>query len=153
MINSARACSVTGHRIMEKDIENIPLKETFIKLIKDGGYDTFLIGMALGFDTLCFQVLEKIREEENIKLIACVPCKSQAERFTSVQKKEYQRMINSADESVLISEEYTSDCMRKRNEYLVDNSSVIISYLRRNFGGTLQTVNYARKKGIKIISL
>ena len=153
MINSARACSVTGHRIMEKDIENIPLKETFIKLIKDGGYDTFLIGMALGFDTLCFQVLEKIREEENIKLIACVPCKSQAERFTYVQKKEYQRMINSADEIVLISEKYTSDCMKKRNEYLVDNSSVIISYLRRDFGGTLQTVNYARKKGIKIISL
>lgn len=153
MINSARACSVTGHRKMEKDIENIPLKETFIKLIKDGGYDTFLIGMALGFDTLCFQVLEKIREEENIKLIACVPCKSQAERFSYVQKKEYQRMINSADEVVLISEEYTNECMRKRNEYLVDNSSVIISYLRRDFGGTKQTVNYARKKGIKIISL
>lgn len=153
MINSARACSVTGHRVMEKDIEKAPLKEIFIKLIKDGGYDTFLIGMALGFDTLCFQVLEKIREEENIKIIACVPCRSQADKFSVVQKKEYDRMILSADEVVLISEKYTKECMRKRNEFLVDNSSVIVSYLRRDFGGTKQTVNYARKKGIKIISL
>ncbi len=153
MINSARACSVTGHRIMEKNIERVPLKETFLKLIKEGGYNTFLIGMALGFDTLCFQVLEKIRESEKIKLIACVPCKSQSEKFTFVQKEEYDRMIESADEVVLISEEYTEDCMRKRNEFLVDNSSVIVSYLRREFGGTKQTVSYARKKGISIISL
>jgi uncharacterized phage-like protein YoqJ len=152
IIERAKTCCVSGHRNLSKDLNLDKLKEEFIKLIKDG-YDTFLIGMAVGFDTVCFRVLEKLREEYNIKLIACVPCPSQSSRFNKTQKLEYDEMLNSSDEILLISEEYTKNCMIKRNDFLVKNSSSIVVYLRRDFGGTFYTYNKAKKENIKIIEI
>lgn len=151
-INKARSCSVTGHRIMEKAFDKKRLKDIFLSLY-DIGYRTFLVGMALGFDTVCFQVLEEIRKERDIEIIACVPCLTQSYKFTVSQKKEYDRMLSVSDQTVLISEAYDENCMQKRNEYMVDNSSVIVTYIRRDFGGTFNTVKYAEKKGIQIINV
>lgn len=150
IINRARAASVTGHRVIEKEYDREKLKNTLENLTKIG-YDTFLVGMALGFDTLCFQVLEEIRERTPLKIIACIPCDSQPVKFNDEQKKEYNRMLVAADERVYVSHAYDDKCMMRRNKYLVDNSSVIVSYLRRNYGGTFFTVNYAKKQKIKII--
>lgn len=152
LIERAKTCCVSGHRNLSKDLNLERLKEEFIKLIKDG-YDTFLIGMAVGFDTVCFRVLEKLREEYNIKLIACVPCPSQSSRFNKTQKLEYDEMLNSSDEILLISEEYTKNCMIKRNDFLVKNSSSIVVYLRRDFGGTFYTYNKAKKENLNVIEI
>ena len=149
-INRARTAAVTGHRIMEKGYDKKRLK-TVLKSLVSIGYDTFLVGMALGFDTLCFQVLEEIRKESNIKIIACIPCDSQPSRFSEKQKDEYDKMLLSADELVYVSHKYDDSCMKRRNKYMVDNASVVVSYLRRNSGGTFFTVNYAKKQKIKII--
>ena len=43
--------------------------------------------------------------------------------------------------------------MFERDRYLVDNSDLLVCFLRKNRGGTFYTVNYARKKGKKIIEL
>ena len=151
-INRTTTCAVTGHRKIEDDLDKNKLEKTFITLV-DGGYDTFLIGMALGFDTICFQSLEKLREKKPIKIIACVPCRSQAEKFCAKDKKEYERMLSAADEIRLLSGEYTPYCMMKRNMFMVDNSSLLVAYKRREEGGTAKTVRYAEKRGIKIIEI
>lgn len=154
MINIEKSvtCSVTGHRIMQGDIEEISVEKVFLKLI-DGGYKFFLIGMALGFDSMCFRILEKIRKEKEIKIIACIPCDTQAEKFCYKDKKEYERMLKSADEKIHVSKEYTPYCMMKRNMFLVDNSSVLVSYKRRDKGGTAKTVAYAEKNGCMVIEI
>ncbi|MBQ3115928.1 MAG: DUF1273 family protein [Clostridia bacterium] len=151
-INRARACAFTGHRKLTEDFSIDKLKQTIERLI-EGGFNTFLVGMALGFDTECFKVLEGIREKKEIKIIACIPCESQADRFSLKNKKEWQRMIDSADERVYISKEYTATCMQKRNEYMVDNCSVLVSFLRQEKSGTANTVKYAVKKQVMIIKL
>ena len=48
---------------------------------------------------------------------------------------------------------YVAGCMYKRDRYLVENSDVLVCFLRRNSGGTYYTVNYARKMNKKIIEL
>ena len=151
-IISTKACSITGHRAVDKDFDVKRLKDIFLKLI-EVGIDTFLIGMAVGFDTLCFQLLEEIREEKQIKIIACIPCLNQAERFSFSQKREYERMCQVADYKVVLSEKYTPTCMQRRNEYMVNNSCVLVSYLRRQASGTGKTVRFAEKKGIKVIRM
>ena len=149
-INRARACAISGHRVLDKEFNFEKIRNAFVKLV-DAGFDTYFVGMALGFDTICFNILEEIKKEKNIKIIACVPCKTQSYKYTKEQKREYDRMLSVADEVVLVSEEYSKTCMQKRNQYMVDNSSVLVAYLRRDFGGTQNTVNYARKTGIQII--
>ena len=40
-----------------------------------------------------------------------------------------------------------------RNRHLVDHSGTCICYLTRSAGGPAYTVDYARKKGLRIINL
>ena len=152
LINPARTCAFTGHRIMEKGFNIEELKDKISKLIGIG-YDTFLVGMALGFDTLAFQTLEEFRTKNNIRIIACIPCLSQSYKFSNADKKEYDRMLKVADERIFVGEEYDKTCMRKRNEFMVNNSSCLIAYVRRDFGGSVSTVKYAVKKGVMVISV
>ena len=62
-------------------------------------------------------------------------------------------MLESADEKIILKEQYTSTCMQERNEFMVDNSALVFAYLNRNYGGTANTVKYARKKGLPIINI
>ena len=146
-------CSVSGHREVKKDLDETVLRNIFTKLIKNGKINTFLIGMAIGFDTICFKILEEIRKTEKIKIVAVIPCKNQDYNFNVQQKLEYDRMLSSADEKFLVSEEYKKGCMQKRNRYLVDNSSVLVAYVRKEKGGAVYTKNYALKKGVPIIEV
>ena len=152
LINPARTCAFTGHRVMEKGFNIEELKDKISKLIGIG-YDTFLVGMALGFDTLAFQTLEEFRTKNNIRIIACIPCLSQSYKFSNADKKEYDRMLKVADERIFVGQEYDKTCMRKRNEFMVNNSSCLIAYVRRDFGGSVSTVKYAVKKGVLVISV
>ena len=149
-INIEKTCAVTGHRKINEDLDFNKLREVFIDLITKG-YDTFLIGMAVGFDTICFKILEKLREDYNIKLVACVPCFNQDVNFTPLQKKVYRDMLKKADVTFYTSTEYTPYCMQKRNVFMVDNSSVLVAYLREKKGGTFNTVKYATNNNKSII--
>jgi len=58
-IDREKTCSFTGHRIMSGNFD----ERTLIKIINEvisRGYDTFLVGMALGFDTVCFKGLRSV---------------------------------------------------------------------------------------------
>ncbi len=145
------SCSFSGHRILGKDFNREELKNS-IKEVINRGYTTFLVGMAIGFDTECFDLLTNLKKEnKEIKIIACLPCKNQDKGFRKEQKQKYQENLKKADEIICLNEEYINGCMQQRNRFMVDNSSVLISYLRYKKGGTVYTVNYAKKKGKEII--
>ena len=143
---------VSGHRYIGYDLKKERV-ESFLRKFIEKGFNTFLIGMALGFDTLCFQILERLREENNIKIIACIPCPSQPKRFNQKQKEEYFRLLSIADDKVVLSDEYTPYCMQKRNQFMVDNSFAVLCYLNRNSGGTFNTVEYAKKQNVFVINV
>ena len=151
-INPAKTCAFTGHRKGLNDITEQQVEQVINGLI-DQNFDTFLVGMALGFDTYCFKILERVRKVKPIKIVACIPCESQNIKFTPKQNQLYQQMLDSADLKILISKEYTPTCMQKRNMFMVDNSSVLVAYLRYEKGGTKNTVEYAKRQNKRIIYL
>ena len=150
------SCCFTGHRnIPQRKSRQIQerLRNEIVTAIQDG-YTFFYAGGAIGFDTMAAQTILELKEQyPYIKLILALPCKSQADYWKQEDKDEYERIIKAADNVVWTSEKYTSDCMFKRNRYLVDHSSLCICYLTRQTGGTAYTVNYARNKGIEIINI
>ena len=149
MIDKNKTLAVTGHRDIDKTLDINKLENIFIDYIKKG-IDTFLIGMAVGFDSICFKSLYKLKKEYNIKLICCIPCKNQDKNFSEKQKKEYKKFLSESDENIYVSEQYTPYCMIKRNKFMVDNCSVLVAYLRKLSGGTKQTVEYAKSKQVLI---
>lgn len=151
-----KTCCFTGHRHIPEDDLNIiknKLKKEVIKLI-DQGVCYFGAGGALGFDTIAAQtVLELKNDYPNIKLILVLPCKNQTYHWQEKDKKVFEDIKKRCDKYVYTSEEYNSQCMKKRNRHLVDNSSYCICYLTRDIGGTAYTVHYAQKKGLEIINI
>lgn len=148
-----RTACFTGHRtipfLQRRKIEK-RTEEALIEAIKQG-YRFFGAGGALGFDTLAAQTVLRLKKTyPQIKLILVLPCLSQTRGWRSEDIAEYERIKAAADKVVYTSQEYTRDCMFKRNRHLVDNSSLCIAYLTENTGGTAYTVDYARFKGLII---
>ncbi len=142
-------CCFTGHRVLKRDFDDNKLSDIIEKLIKNG-YKTFLVGMAIGFDLKVFEVLQT-KKKYNIDVIACVPCKDQDKYYNKTQKEQYENAIKNADKIVYLSEEYFDGCMQQRNRYMIDNSSILVAYMYAKIGGTIYTVNYAKKKEKSII--
>lgn len=149
MIEKSKTLAVTGHRTVDKTLDEKKLKDLFISYIEKG-IDTFLIGMAVGFDSICFKCLYKLKKKYDIKLICCIPCENQDKFFTDKQKKEYATFLQVSDQNIYVSKTYSGYCMMKRNKFMVDNCSVLVAYLRQDKGGTKQTVDYALTKGVLI---
>lgn len=145
-------CSFSGHRILPKDFDTDELEKAVYNAINDG-FLYFLVGMAIGFDTVCFETLLKFKREKDVFITACVPCRDQAEFFNKKQKKRYEGLLKQADEVIFLSEKYYEGCMQARNEFMVDNSSRLICYLKTNYGGTYSTVRYAVEKNLDIVYL
>lgn len=151
-----KTCCFSGHRIIpseEKKKIQKTLKNKIIELI-DSGVIYFGTGGALGFDTIVAKTILKLKKSyPQIKLIIVIPCLEQ-QKFWSVKDKiQYEIIKKSADKIKILSDKYYKGCMQQRNRHLVDNSSYLICYKRKNTGGTVYTYNYAKKKNLHIIEI
>lgn len=151
-LDKSKSVAFTGHREVKQDFNQSKFK-VFLQELINKGYQNFYVGMAVGFDTICFKTLQKLKSKNDIKIIACIPCMEQDKKYTYLQKQEYQKMVKCANQKVIISKTYTPYCMQQRNMFMVDNSSLLVSYMYKNSGGTANTVNYAKRCGIKVINV
>lgn len=146
----------TGHRkipLVQLHTLKKRLRNEIISLVEQD-YRYFGAGGALGFDTIAAQaVLDVKRDHPQVRLILVLPCLSQADRWSDNDKAVYEEIKDKADKVVYTSQEYTKDCMFKRNRHLVDGSSVCICYLTEQTGGTAYTVKYAKKNNLRVINL
>ena len=127
-----------------------------IKKAIDNGYRHFISGMAIGVDTYAARAVLRLKDEQparGITLEAAIPCPNQDKLWSAEQKKEYARLLTLCDKHTLVSEKYSVYCYQKRNEYMVDSSSLVIAVTDGRRGGTMNTVNYARSKNVPVIML
>ena len=160
-----KTCAFTGHRpqslpfgFYENDIGCIHLKERLrdliIQLVEYEGVVQFLSGMALGTDLFAAEIVIQLRKSyPDISLSAIIPCASQSSKWSSFQQEQYTNAIRQCDHVVVLQKEYTSDCMQKRNEYLINHADCIIAVWDGRISGTGQTVQLARHKGIPVTAL
>lgn len=149
-------CCFTGHRKLssrEKKRVHSALERTVECLIQ-AGIRFFGTGGALGFDAMAAQTVLKLRSRyPQIRLILVLPCRSQTRGWKKEDIQTYETIRAAADKVKYICEEYTWDCMYRRNRHLVDHSSVCVCYLTKRQGGTAYTVNYAKTQGCSVINL
>ena len=138
--NKIKVCVFTGHRDLQSDFSKKKLKEA-VKRVIEKGVDTFLCGMAMGFDLFAAEtVLSLKRKYPQIKLIACIPCNEQDKYFSRNDKKRYADTLSKADEQVVLSESYYRGCMQARDKYMAERGDIMITYCKKQEGGTAYTV-------------
>ena len=143
-----RAISVEEMRRASEMISNQILR------LKDVGIVNYYAGGALGFDfTASVTLLNMKNIIPELTLNLALPCRDYDKKWAKTEKELFARVIARADSVVYTSEGYTRFCMHVRNKYMVDRSSVCIAYMTEDKGGTVSTVDYARRKGLRIINV
>lgn len=132
------------------------LHDSVVEHIEKYGVTTWISGMALGIDQWGAKIVLKLREttHPHLKLIAAVPCKNHEKAWNEQSQKEWQDIIDKADQVVYTSEDdYAPYLMQKRNEWMTNHSQYVLAVWDGTEGGTGNCVKYAQKqdKNIYII--
>lgn len=138
-------CVFTGHRELSSDFSKRKLKEEIKKLISLG-VDTFLCGMAIGFDLLAAETVFSLKKKNpQIKLIACIPCIGQEKYFSKADQKRYVDAVKKSDERIILADSYYRGCMQARDKYMAERGDVMLAYCTKKEGGAAYTVRCFQK--------
>ena len=110
------------------------------------GYTYFISGMALGIDMICAEiVLELKKKYKNVMLECAIPCLNQENKWSIAQQERYRKILHKADIVHYVSkEEYSNTCMNDRNNYMVEQSDVVIAVWNGRPNRTGNTVKIAK---------
>ncbi len=156
VLENDRVCSFTGHRIIKKE-HTKRLTELLQKSIEYAyldGYRTFCVGGAVGFDTLAArEVIRFSLSHTDVRLVLILPCINQDKKWNEAQRDAYEYVLKNASEIRYVSDEYTLDCMRRRNKELASVCELLIAYVGNEKSGSMQTVRMAKEQNKEIINL
>lgn len=156
-------CCFTGHRPQslpylfdftseQSQLLRNVLRKEIINLITNENVLHFISGMAIGVDMLAAEIIIELKSEyPNIILEAAIPCENQSIKWNSQLRNKYDDILRQCDMRTLIQKNYTSDCMHKRNRYMVDSSDYVIAVWNGKPSGTGKTVRYAEERGKSVI--
>ena len=108
------------------------------------GVDTFYLGGYGNFDILCAETVKKLKEiYPHIKSILVIP----------YLDKKYN--LDLYDETVYPPLENTPlrFAISKRNEWMAENSDIVVAYVNHTWGGAFKMLSYAKRKKRKIINI
>jgi uncharacterized phage-like protein YoqJ len=111
--------------------------------------------MDLGVSQWAASIVLEMRDVyQGVRLIAVIPCETQAEKWSVEQRDNYFNIVGKCDKEILLHNEYTQSCMYDRNRYLVDHAKHLLVVNDGNGkGSTAHTIEYARKLGRNIITI
>lgn len=155
--NIKQTCCFTGHRPEKLPYSGIEVKRKLETAINDAirdGYKNFIVGMCRGVDLWAGEiVVEKKLKNPEIRLIAAIPYPGFENRWHETDRNLYHYVLDNADTAKIVSNEYSRACYQRRNEWMCDRASRLISAYSGIAGGTRNTVNYAKRNGLDIINI
>lgn len=145
-------CFLGERKISPKKVESVIKRlNAAIEDVIEKGVINFMSGGALGFDMIAASLIIAKREMGYpIKLIMALPCLGQDKHWSAAQEMQYKRIIAEANDVLYVSSEYSNDCMKKRNQFMVDHSKFCICYIMQNKGIINQALKYAKKVGLTV---
>ena len=159
-----------GNKIQKevsKEIEKVILE--IIEKTKEKEI-VFYSGGAIGVDQIAFEVVDGLKEviwfideDITIKNNIAIPFKDQDRLWRINDKERYKSQKKRADNVIYVDTEkgyevsgteegkYDARKMQKRNEYMVDNSDILIAVFDGSKSGTKNCIDYAKKHNKEII--
>ena len=152
-----QTCCFTGHRLIPYHELDAVAARTEIQtreLIVNHDVRSFVVGGAIGYDTLAACILFRLRVTDfpQIRVILVYPFEGFTSRWSDEQRAEYARLLPQYDKTVCVAQTASREAYLERNRHLVDGSAYCIAYCTRDSGGTAYTLRYAQQNGLKIFN-
>ena len=144
----------TGHRPLGLGgygAEHIaPVFKLVYQWLQENQPELVLSGMALGFDTILADAAQILK----IPFHAYIPCLEHSSKWPTDSHITYDRLLEKAKRVIFTSyAPYSSTCMQKRNEALVDDCHFLLAYWNGSRGGTKNCIDYAISQKVPMINL
>ena len=136
---------------MKWPIDGELFERSLVNLIENFEIDTFLDGMAMGFDLFAARKIIELKKKYRIELVACIPYGDQISSMKGDDRQLYEYVLENCDDVRIISAEYYPGCLYARNRYMVDNADRAFGYYHGGKGGTRYTLDYAERCEKKMI--
>lgn len=150
-----KICCFTGHRpeklmITEEQMRE-RLESAVVQAVCDG-FTTYLSGMAKGTDLVAAEIVLRLRESDpRLKLVCAMPFEGFGHHWPDGWTERMRRVLEEADGVHYVSKTYSPAVFQQRNRWMVDNSERVIAVFTGERGGTKNTLDYARRKGVECI--
>jgi len=151
-----KVMAATGHRPGKLNNEydgtgpmSQAIKEELRKILREHQPSKVITGMALGVDMLWAEVAL----EEGIPVAAYIPCSGQDSVWPETSRKRYRDILDQCIENKTFADKYSPPAMRKRNQEMVDDSTILVAVWDGSSGGTSNCVKYAEKVGREMIHI
>lgn len=137
------ACTFFGHRDCPSSVK-ASIYKAVEQLISHQSVDTFYVGTQGSFDRMAYAALEELRQRYSyIKVYRVLA---------------YMPKVGDVDTSDTIVPEGIENAHPRyaivhRNNWMIDRSDFVISYITHPTGGAYQAVERAKKKGKTIIAI
>ncbi len=159
-----KTCCFTGHRPEklpwgrnEGDRRCRELKIRLYDAVEaacEEGVCHFICGMARGCDFYFAEAVLALREiRPYITLEAAIPFAGQSSSWSAEHRSRWERILGCCDTVTVLQEQYTPDCMHRRNRYMVDHSALVIAVYDGTDGGTRRTLEYALRQKVPFIDI
>ena len=157
-------CCFTGHRPEklpwgrnEADRRCVALKARLQDAVEAAyaeGKRHFICGMARGCDFYFAEAVLALRSRKvGVTLEAAIPCAVQSASWTKDQRERWERLVTASDYQTVLQQAYTSDCMIRRNRYMVEHSSLVIAVYDGSDGGTRRTLEHAIREKVPFVDI
>lgn len=161
---SVRRCAFTGYRPAKLPFgydEECSIALDFRKRLRETieililqGYRHFISGGAQGMDIMAAEtVLDLQKRYPDVTLEMAIPFERQADHWSETYRVRWQRCVECADMVTVLSHEYAKSCLFARNRYLVAQADLLLACYDGKEGGTMHTVEYARRSGCPVCLL
>lgn len=141
------ACTFFGHRDCPSSIKP-RLRETLVDLIENHAVDMFYVGRQGAFDAIVRSVLkELILEYPHIRYAVVL------ERIPEKQNESDPRDYSDTMLPEGIENVHPRFAISWRNEWMLDRSDYVVTYIMRSWGGAAQFVERAKHLNKTIINL
>ncbi len=141
-----KCCCFFGHRKLYADISS-KLKTQIEDIILNNNVQHFYIGNNGAFDMTVIKTLNELSQKYNITysiVIAYLPTKHENCYPYDISKTLYPEGIEQTPKRFAIS---------WRNEWMIERSDYVISYIINSYGGAYKFTEIAKRKGKQVIYL
>ena len=159
---SEKSCFFIGHRSFVPKYDRVAAKNLriLIAFLAESGVTDFYSGGSPGWGLFCERsVLILKRHYPQLKLHLVLPCPPEKQTFDCDWDEEdrlaYSVISDAADSIEILSDDYTKESLKERNQRLAELGDICICYLynSRSRTDTAQTVRTARKAKKSVINM
>ncbi len=112
------------------------------------GYDSFWLNCEYGVPLWCGEIITALAMYNDIELNIAMPYEEQSTNWVEEHRDRFFAVHADSDHVELISNQYTEDCYEMADEYMIDESDLVVIVGSPDQNNSLR--KYAESTGVKV---